>query len=73
MDFVNFRIPNGLKRILIFEIGRLFFKIGGQRFAQFVIDLSKAPRQFRKPGLECFGDVLVLSHVRVEILAISQH
>jgi hypothetical protein len=27
------RILNGFQRVLIFEIGRLFFKIGGQRFA----------------------------------------
>src|SRR6516225_1448011 len=63
MDFMNFRILNGLKRALIFKVSCLLFEISGQRFAKFAIDLNDAIRQLRKASLECFRDVLVLSHV----------
>src|SRR6516165_3036355 len=60
---MNFRILNGLKRALIFKVSCLLFEISGQRFAKFAIDLNDAIRQLRKASLECFRDVLVLSHV----------
>jgi hypothetical protein len=59
---MNFRILNGFKRLLIFEVSCLIFKISGQRFAKFAADLNDAIRQLGKASLECFRDVLVLSH-----------
>jgi len=63
MDFMNFRILNGFKRPLIFEVSCLLFEISGQRFAKFAVDLNNAIRELGKASLECFRDVLVLSHV----------
>src|SRR5262249_12024408 len=60
MDFMNFRILNGFKRTLIFEVSCLLFEISGQRFAKFAVDLNDAIRELGKASLECFRDVLVL-------------
>jgi len=60
---MNFRILNGFKRLLIFEVSCLIFKISGQRFAKFAADLNDAIRQLGMASLECFRDVFVLSHV----------
>jgi len=62
MDFMNFRIFNGFKRLLIFEVSCLLFEISGQWFAKFAVDLNDASRQLGKASFECFRDVLVLSH-----------
>ena len=51
------------KRTLIFEVSCLLFEISGQRFAKFAVDLNEAIRELGKASLECFRDVLVLSHV----------
>ena len=45
MDFMNFRILNGFKRLLIFEVSCLLFEISGQRFAKLGVDLNHAIRQ----------------------------
>ena len=60
---MNFRILNGFKRLLIFEVSCLLFEISGQRFATFAIDLNDAICQLGKASLKCFLDVLVRSHV----------
>src|SRR5262249_18395022 len=63
MDFMNFRILDGFKRPMIFEVSCLLFEISGQRFAKFAVDLNEAIRQLGKASLECFCNVLVLAHV----------
>jgi len=60
---MNFRILNGFKRLLIFEVSCLLFEISGQRFAKLGVDLNHAIRQLGKASLEYFRDVLVLSQV----------
>jgi len=60
---MNFRILNDFKRPLIFEVSCLLFEISRQRFAKFAVDLNDPIRQLGKTSLECFRNVLVLSHV----------
>ena len=55
MDFMNFRILNGFKRLLTFEVSCLLFEISGQRFAKFAVDLTDASRQLGRRALSAFA------------------
>ena len=56
MNLMHFGIFDSLKRLLIFEVGCPLLRISRQRLAQFAVDLSKATRQFKKPGMSEASD-----------------
>jgi hypothetical protein len=55
MDFMNFRILNGYKRHLIFEVSCLLFEISGQRFAKFAVDSPTRVVSSERRALSAFA------------------
>jgi hypothetical protein len=63
-DFPKLGFLDAFKRILVFELSRLLFPVGGERTLQFAVDLRNITYQLAKTVFERFGDFLMRFHIR---------